>query len=76
MVLVDKPVAKPSANGPSGGTASGEGRVTEGQPVDIGPTAFRPPETQKPQPIGWGFPKRCLTMTYSRMGRPHTTIGA
>ena len=24
----------------------------------------------------WGFVNKCLTMSYSHMGRPHTTIGA
>ena len=24
---------------------------------------------------GWGFGDRSLTMTYSHMGKPHTTIG-
>ena len=34
-------------------------------------------EKTKPQPANadWGFGFRCLTMTYSHMGKPHTTIG-
>ena len=33
---------------------------------------------KKPHPLGWGFFIRMgsLAMTYSHMGRPHTTIGA
>ena len=30
---------------------------------------------KKTQPIGWVFLFRSLAMTYSHMGKPHTTIG-
>ena len=32
-------------------------------------------KTKKTQPIGWVFLFRSLAMTYSHMGKPHTTIG-
>ncbi len=32
---------------------------------------------KSPEAVAPGdFSDKCLTMTYSRMGRPHTTIGA
>ena len=37
---------------------------------------FPAPKSQTPtRLLGWGFGDRSLTMTYSHMGKPHTTIG-
>ena len=34
------------------------------------------PQKQSPDQLAGASLNKCLTMTYSRMGRPHTTIGA
>ena len=34
------------------------------------------PQKEKPYPNGYGFSNKILAVSYSHMGRPHTTIGA
>ena len=38
--------------------------------------ALLAPGIKKPEGFALGLSFKCLTTTYSHMGRPHTTIGA
>ena len=72
-------IARAGALGPSGPTAQPSSCAGQGPLVAWSRVVTEAPRIQKKSPTrnaGEAVLFRSLTMTYSRMGRSHTTIGA